>query len=71
MIGEFDLNGVFLSPVLVSAVIALLASVLVRRMLAIAGLYRIVWHPALFDAALFVVLWAAVAAVPIPQVSPP
>jgi protein-S-isoprenylcysteine O-methyltransferase Ste14 len=27
------------------------------------GLYRMVWHPALFDTALFVILWAFVAAV--------
>jgi hypothetical protein len=67
MIGEFDLNGVFLSPVLVSAVIAFLVSIPLRRLLSAAGAYRIVWHPPLFDAALFLILWAAVAAFPLPQ----
>jgi hypothetical protein len=67
MIGELDLNGVFLSPVLVSAVIAFVVSIAVRRALGAAGAYRIVWHPALFDTALFIVLWAVVAAFPLPQ----
>ena len=68
MIGELDLNGIFLSPVLVSAVIAFLSSIVVRRLLALAGAYRIVWHQALFDTALFVILWALVAQLPLPQV---
>jgi hypothetical protein len=67
VIGEFDVYGVFLSPVLVSAVLAYAASLAVRRLLSLVGAYRVVWHPALFDTALFVILWAAVAAVPLPQ----
>jgi hypothetical protein len=67
MIGEFDLSGVFLSPVLVSAVMAFVASVVVRRLLGAAGVYRFVWHPALFNAGLYVVLWAIVAAFPLPR----
>lgn len=67
MIGELDVNGVFLSPVLVSAVLAYVASLVVRRLLSLAGAYRAVWHPALFDTALFVILWAVVAAFPLPQ----
>jgi hypothetical protein len=69
VIGELDLDGVFLSPVLVSAVVALAVSLVVRRLLALAGVYRVVWHPALFDAALFVILWAVVSAVPFPQLT--
>ena len=66
MIGEVNISGVFLSSVLVSAVIALVASFLLRRVLSKVGAYRFVWHPALFDTALFVILWAAVIAVPLP-----
>jgi hypothetical protein len=66
MIGEVNISGVFLSSVLVSAVIALTASFLLRRVLSKVGAYRFVWHPALFDTALFVILWAAVIAVPLP-----
>ncbi len=66
MIGEFAIDGVFLSSVLVSAVIALAASFVLRRVLSKAGAYRLVWHPALFDTALFVILWAVVVTVPSP-----
>lgn len=66
MIGEFAIDGVFLSSVLVSAVIALVASFVLRRALSKVGAYRFVWHPALFDTALFVILWAVVVTVPSP-----
>ena len=69
MIGEFDFYGVFLSPVLISAVIALAVGVVVRKLLALVGLYRVVWHPPLFDAALFVILWAVTAAFPLPRLA--
>ena len=65
MIGESDINGVFISAVLVSALIALGLSFLIRRLLALVGAYRFIWHPALFDTALFVILWAAVVALPV------
>jgi protein-S-isoprenylcysteine O-methyltransferase Ste14 len=67
MIGEFDVQGVFLSAVLVSALIALAISFCVRRLLAWAGAYRFVWHPALFDTALFIILWAVVVALAAPH----
>lgn len=66
MIGEFAIDGVFLSSVLVSAVIALAASFVLRRALSKVGAYRFVWHPALFDSALFIILWAVVVTVPSP-----
>ncbi|PVM77421.1 DUF1656 domain-containing protein [Caulobacter radicis] len=62
MTGEYNIDGVFLSSVLVSAVAALVAAFVLRRVLSWAGAYRFVWHPALFDTALFVILWAAVVA---------
>ena len=65
MTGEIDLNGVFLSSVLVSALIALAAAFVLRRLLSWVGAYRFVWHPALFDTAVFVILWAAVVASPV------
>jgi hypothetical protein len=65
MIGESNIQGVFISAVLVSAVIALALSFVVRRLLALIGAYRFIWHPALFDTALFVILWAVVVALPI------
>jgi protein AaeX len=65
MTGESDINGVFISAVLVSALIALGLSFLIRRLLALVGAYRFIWHPALFDTALFVILWAVVVALPV------
>ena len=69
MIGELDLDGVFLSSVLVSATLALVIVFVLRRLLVWTRAYRLVWHPALFDAALFVIVWAAVARLPLPSVS--
>ena len=69
MIGELDLDGIFVSPVVVSAVIALVLTIALRRILALAGLYRVVWHPALFDSACFVIVWAIVTALPLPQLT--
>lgn len=66
MTGELNIDGVFLSSVLVSALIALAASFVLRHVLSKVGAYRLVWHPALFDTALFVILWAAVVTVPSP-----
>lgn len=69
MIGEIDLSGVFVSSVLVSAVMALALAFVVRRLLALTGAYRLVWHPALFDAAVFIILWATVVALPLPALT--
>jgi hypothetical protein len=65
MIGEFDLHGVFVSSVLVSALAALAAVAVLQRLLGWLGAYRFIWHPALFDTALFVILWAAAVALPL------
>ena len=56
MTAEYAVGGVFLSSVLVSGVLALAAAAVVRRILARLGAYRFVWHPALFDTALYVLL---------------
>jgi hypothetical protein len=62
MIGEFDIAGVFISPLVGWATLALVLNMVLRRGLILVGFYRIVWHQALFDTALFVILWAAVTA---------
>ena len=53
---EIGISGVFVPALLIWAVIALLVSVLLRRLLAASGFYRFVWHRALFDLALTVIL---------------
>ena len=64
MIGEFNLSGVFVSSMLVSAMTALLLAVVGRRLLAWTGAYRYIWHPALFDTAVFLIVWAFLIALP-------
>ncbi|TPW28144.1 DUF1656 domain-containing protein [Pararhizobium mangrovi] len=52
---EFDIYGVFVPALLVFAVCAAALTMVVRRVLVAVGFYRLVWHPSLFDVALFVV----------------
>lgn len=53
---EIDIAGVMFPSLLVWAIVTCLLSALLRFGFARAGLYRFVWHRALFDLALFVVL---------------
>ena len=62
MTHEIDLYGVFVPDLLVWLVVAFLISVPLRRLLGALGFYRFVWHRALFDAALFVILLGGVVA---------
>jgi len=63
MIGEFDLGGVFIPSAVVWAMVAIVVSLFVRRLLVIVGVYRLVWHRGLFDLALLAILWGAVTAI--------
>ncbi|MDE8348831.1 MAG: DUF1656 domain-containing protein [Acidocella sp.] len=63
MIGEIDFYGVLLPPLLVWLALALVFSVLLRRVLNRAGVYQYVWHRPLFDLAILVVLLGGIAAV--------
>jgi len=56
MIGEASFYGLYLPWLMVLALGALLALWAVRRLLAAVGAYRWVWHPALFDMALYLLL---------------
>jgi hypothetical protein len=58
-----DLNcfGVFVNGGLTAALFALLLQLPLKRLLAETKAYRYVWHPPLFDTAIFVVLWGAIA----------
>lgn len=62
MTGELDLYGVFVPSLAAGMLIAFLASLLLRRLLARLGFYRLVWHRPLFDLALYVVLLGVVVA---------
>jgi hypothetical protein len=56
MIGEVSFYGIYVPWLLVLCIATLGVSWFVRRLLALTGIYRLVWHPALFDLALYVVL---------------
>ena len=60
---EVNLGGVFLPAALLWAGIAFLLSSVTSRTLGRMGFYALVWHRALFDAALFVLFWGAISAV--------
>jgi len=61
MMRELDIGGVFFTPLLGSAAAAILLWLILRAGFVRLGVYRWVWHPALFDMALLVLLFAAVA----------
>ncbi|NKN34276.1 DUF1656 domain-containing protein [Marichromatium bheemlicum] len=60
MSGELNLFGVYLHAELVTSTIALALTLVVNRVLIHFGLYRHLWHQALFEVAVFVILWALV-----------
>ena len=63
MIGEFDIYGVYFPAFAVFAAIAFLLQVLViNRLFRAVGFYRWVWHRALFDLAIYVILLGVVTA---------
>lgn len=61
MLADISLFGVFVDVRFATAVVALLLVMPLRRLLGALGAYRVVWHPALVDVALFVLLWGATA----------
>ena len=64
MIGEFDIYGVYFPAFAIFAAIALLLQIVViNRLLDALGFYRLVWHRALFDLAVYVILLGAITAV--------
>jgi hypothetical protein len=62
VIGEINLYGVFVPAILICAAAAFPAAMILRAILRRVGFYRLVWHPALFDLALFVIVLGGVVA---------
>ena len=62
MIGEFDIYGVYFPAFAILAAIALLLQLAINRFLNALGFYRWVWHRALFDLAIYVILLGVVTA---------
>ena len=53
---ELDLFGVMVPSLMLWAILAYGLTLIVRKLLGYAGLYRLIWHRALFDFALYVCL---------------
>jgi len=60
MIGELDVSGIFLPTLLVMMVVTYVLFLGVHGVLNRLHFYRLVWHRALFNVALYAVLLAAV-----------
>ncbi|MDM0078450.1 DUF1656 domain-containing protein [Variovorax sp. J2P1-59] len=61
MIADVNVFGVFVDMALVTAVVAAGVLALLRRLLIATNAYRWVWHPPLFNLALYALLWLALA----------
>ena len=53
MIAEINLAGVYLAPIVLYALIAIPIFVVLRMILARVGFWHAIWHPALFETALY------------------
>jgi hypothetical protein len=60
---ELNFGGVFVPAALIWAAAAFSLSSLIGRVLSRTGFYDLVWHRALIDFSLFVILWGAISAV--------
>jgi hypothetical protein len=56
MIGEASFHGLYFPWLMLLCGLTLAVQWLVHRLLGAIGFYRWVWHPALFDTALYVLL---------------
>jgi len=70
MVSEIGVYGVFIPSLLVWVVAALPLTAGLRRLLRWFGFYRLVWHRALFDLALLVIVLGVVVAVSAREVAP-
>jgi Protein of unknown function (DUF1656) len=70
VIGEIDLYGVFVPPLLIWLAAALPLTAVLRRLLRWLGFYRLVWHRPLFDFALLIIVLGGVVAASMRLVSP-
>ncbi|HLZ66273.1 MAG TPA: DUF1656 domain-containing protein [Aliidongia sp.] len=50
---EVEVAGIYLAPIVLYALIALPIFLILRLILARIGFWRLVWHPALFETALY------------------
>lgn len=63
--GEIDIYGVIVPVLLIAGLFALLITLLAGRLMDRFGLYRFIWHRALFDLAIFVIALGALLQIPV------
>jgi protein AaeX len=56
MIAELDIFGVLVAPIVAYALLAIPVLLLLRWVLARLGFFRLVWHPALFEVSLYLII---------------
>jgi hypothetical protein len=63
MLTEINVMGIYVAPIVIYALVTIPIFLICRWVLGMIGLWRFVWHPALFEIGLFisilslVVLW--------------
>ncbi len=57
---DTELFGVYLNSEFITSIIALILTFALHRIVVLFGLNRRVWHQALFETALFVIIWGIV-----------
>jgi len=53
MITELNVAGIYMAPIVLYAIVTLPIFLVLRTILARLGFWRLVWHPALFETALY------------------
>ena len=53
MISELNIAGIYMAPIVVYVIVTLPIFLVLRTILARVGFWRLVWHPALFETALY------------------
>lgn len=66
MVPEFSIYGIYIAAAPAYACLALLIAIVIHRLLVKLRVYRFVWHPVLFDTALFTIVWALLTLFPPP-----
>ncbi len=59
---EIDVFGVYVAPIVPMMLVALVLTLALRWIAVAAGLFRWVWHPALFEFSVYIIVLAAVVA---------
>jgi hypothetical protein len=56
MIAELDIFGVLVAPIVAYALLAIPVLLVLRWVLSRLGFFRLVWHPALFEVSLYLII---------------